>query len=351
MKIVSTQAAVLFESHRPLQIVDVILPDTLLPGQVLVELITSGICGAQINEIDAVKGPDKFLPHLLGHEGFARVVEVGPGVSKLSADDTVIMHWRPSSGIAATPPKYSFNGHTVNAGWVTTFNQHAIVSENRLTKVDNENFDKFSLPLLGCALTTALGVLENDANVSPRDSVLIFGFGGVGISLVLFAKFLKARKIVVVDIDADKERLAKSLGVDEFILFTSKDQVAAELRNYYGAKLPTLAIETSGKSTSIELCYEMSSDSARVILVGVPHLNDKATLYTLPLHFGKILTGSKGGGSNPDSDIPFILSLIENEEINLELLPRIVIPFKDINEGIQMIRNGINGRVVLDFQA
>lgn len=351
MKILSTQAAVLFESHKPLKIVDISMPEALQPGQVLVELITSGICGAQINEIDAVKGQDKFLPHLLGHEGFARVVEVGPGVTKLSESDSVIMHWRPSAGIAATPPKYGYNGHLVNAGWVTTFNRYAIVSENRLTKVEPKNFDKFSLPLLGCALTTALGVLENDARLSPRDSVLIFGLGGVGLSLVLFAKYLKARKIVVVDIDSEKETLAESLGVDKFIWFTSKDQVATELRNYYDLNLPSLAIETSGKSKSIELCYEMSSDTAKIILVGVPHLNDKAKLYTLPLHFGKVLTGSKGGGSNPDSDIPFILRLVENGEIDLELLPRIVIPFEEINDGIQMIRKGINGRVVIDFEA
>ena len=351
MKILSTQAAVLFESYKPLQIVDIKMPETLQPGHVLVELITSGICGAQINEIDAVKGQDKFLPHLLGHEGFARVVEVGPGVTKLKAADSVIMHWRPSAGIAAKPPKYSYNDNLVNAGWVTTFNRHAIVSENRLTKIDPKNFDKFSLPLLGCALTTALGVLENDAKLSPRDSVLIFGFGGVGLSLVLFAKFLKVRKIIVVDIDSNKERLAQSLGVDKFILFRSKDQVAAELRQFYGEDLPSLAIETSGKSASIELCYEMSSDSARIILVGVPHLNDKAMLYTLPLHFGKVLTGSKGGGSNPDLDIPFILSLVENGDIDLELLPRVIIPFQEINNGIEMIRNGINGRVVIDFEA
>lgn len=349
MKILSTEAAVLFKSHNPLQVVKIDLPETLLPGQVLVKLITSGICGAQINEIDAVKGRDKFLPHLLGHEGYAKVIEVGSGVSKLSPMDEVIMHWRPSAGINATPAKYNFQGKQINAGWVTTFNRYAIVSENRLTKLDATGFDKYSLPLLGCALTTAFGVLENDARLSPRDYVLIFGFGGVGVSLAIFAKYMRAQKIVVVDIDPEKESLAKSIGVDKFILFKEKRQVAKDVLDYFEDELPTVALETSGKSSCIELSYELSSDKARVILVGVPNLSDKAAIYTLPLHFGKVLTGSKGGDSIPDRDIPFILKLVKSGEIDISSLPVVVLPFEQINEGIKLIRSGVKGRVVLDF--
>ena len=60
---------------------DIDLPEKLEFGQVLVKVCYSGICGAQINEIDAVKGPDKFLPHLLGHEGSGIVMDLGPGVT------------------------------------------------------------------------------------------------------------------------------------------------------------------------------------------------------------------------------------------------------------------------------
>jgi Zn-dependent alcohol dehydrogenase len=349
MIIKKTEAAVLFESHAPLKLVEIDLPEELEAGQVLVELITSGICGAQINEIDAVKGPDKFLPHLLGHEGLAKVLEVGPGVSKLVPGDEVVMHWRPSTGIVAKTPKYRFENRTVNAGWVTTFNRHAVVSENRLTKIQIGSSDKYVLPLLGCALTTALGVLENDAKFSSRDSLLIFGLGGVGVSLILFAKFLRARKIVVVDIDARKKLFAEKLGVDKFIQFNSKDQTIRELEAFFGANLPNLAIDTSGKSTSIEICYEITSDLGRVILVGVPNISDKSRIYTLPLHFGKVLTGSKGGDSIPDKDIPFIIELLKTSELDVSNFPVTKISFDKINEGIDFIRSGINGRVVIDF--
>ena len=70
-------------------------------GQVRVKFFYSNICGAQLNEIDGAKGPDKFLPHLLGHEGSGIVVDVGAGVKTVKKDDHVVLHWRPSSGIQA----------------------------------------------------------------------------------------------------------------------------------------------------------------------------------------------------------------------------------------------------------
>ncbi len=75
-----TRPPILVELNAPLIVADLELPATLSFGQVLVKVHYSGICGAQINEIEGAKGPDKFLPHLLGHEGSGTVLEVGPGV-------------------------------------------------------------------------------------------------------------------------------------------------------------------------------------------------------------------------------------------------------------------------------
>src|SRR5207244_9596940 len=122
MQIKSSQAAILKQSREPPVVDEIIFPDALDVGQVLVQVLFTSICGAQINEIEAVKGPDKFLPHLLGHEASAAVLEVGPGVTRVKPDDTVVLHWRPSQGIQSRPPSYGWRGNTLNAGWVTTFN-------------------------------------------------------------------------------------------------------------------------------------------------------------------------------------------------------------------------------------
>src|SRR5262245_61113528 len=146
MDVKTAKAAILAESRKPLLIDEITLPDRLEHAQVLVRVHTSGICGAQINEIDAVKGPDRFLPHLLGHEALATVIENGPGVTSCARDDMVIMHWRPGKGMQSQTPAYAWNGRKLNAGWVTTFNDYAVVSENRVTPVP-ASIDRTSAPL------------------------------------------------------------------------------------------------------------------------------------------------------------------------------------------------------------
>ena len=93
-----TQAAILVEQEKPLVIDEIIIPDELKIGQVLVEVYVSGICGSQIGEINGVKGEDKFLPHLMGHEGCGRVMDIGPGVTKLKKGDKVVLHWKKGFG-------------------------------------------------------------------------------------------------------------------------------------------------------------------------------------------------------------------------------------------------------------
>ena len=79
MQVKTAKAAILAQSREPLVVDEIALPETLGVGQVLVKVLYSTICGAQLNEIAAAKGPDKFLPHLLGHEASAQVVESVPG--------------------------------------------------------------------------------------------------------------------------------------------------------------------------------------------------------------------------------------------------------------------------------
>ena len=166
------KSAILVESKKPLIITDIDLPKSLNYGQVLVKVCYSGICGAQINEIDAVKGPDKYLPHLLGHEGSGIVEKTGEGSNYCEKGDHVVLHWRKSQGLQSQTPKYSWKGKNVNAGWVTTFNEKAIISENRLTSIPKE-FDLKTTALFGCAITSGFGAVNNDAKVKIGQSVVI----------------------------------------------------------------------------------------------------------------------------------------------------------------------------------
>ena len=206
------KAAVLEKISAPLTIADVKLGE-LAVGQVLVKILVSGICGAQLQEIAGEKNNAKFVPHLLGHEGCGIVQEIGSGVTRVKKGDKVVMHWRKGDGIESDFPSYTFKGKAMRSGKVTTFSEYSMVSENRLTTVPQDTPNDFCA-LLGCGLSTALGTMENEAELKAGEGVMIVGCGGVGSCLIKVAKFFHATPIIGVDV---YEKDVLSLGADMFI--------------------------------------------------------------------------------------------------------------------------------------
>ena len=343
---IKIKAAVLVQQHAPLELADLDTPDRLHFGQVLVKVHYSGICGAQINEIDGAKGPDRFLPHLLGHEGCATVLEVGEGVRTVKKGDRVVMHWRPSQGLQSETPAYRWNGRTVNAGWVTTFNDYAIVSENRLTPIPAD-FDPKLAPLFGCAITTAVGVINNNAHVKVGQSVVVFGVGGVGLCLVQAAQMVSAHPIIAIDVLDSKLEMAKRFGATHCINSGSTPDVERAVRDIVGPMGADVIVETTGKARVIELAYGLTQAKGKTILVGVPRKGDNISIYSLPLHFKKILTGSEGGDCEPHNDIPRYVRLVQAGKFSLDGLITHEFRLAQINEAIQLVRAGEAGRVVV----
>jgi S-(hydroxymethyl)glutathione dehydrogenase / alcohol dehydrogenase len=344
MQVKTAKAAILAQSREPLVVDEIALPETLGVGQVLVKVLYSTICGAQLNEIAAAKGPDKFLPHLLGHEASARVIEIGLGVTTVKPGDTVVLHWRPSQGIQCPPPAYQWRGKKLNAGWVTTFNDYAVVSENRMTVIPPD-YNLRDAPLLGCAVTTAAGVINNDANVKIGESVVVFGVGGVGLNVVQFAELAGANPIVAVDLVDSKLAMAKSRGATHCLNANAVSDMDAEIRKIVGAKGPDKVIETTGAKSVIELAYNLTHADGTCVLVGVP--SEKVSIYTLPIHFNKVLTGSHGGDAVPHVDIPRLIRLIEAGRLSFEGLITHEFPLDDINAALDVVRSGSAGRVLL----
>lgn len=348
MDVKTAKAAILAQSRKPLVIDEIDLPERLEAGQVLVKVLYSTICGAQINEIDAVKGVDKFLPHLLGHEASAIVLETGPAVRAVKAGDTVVMHWRPSRGIESATPGYRWRGEKLNAGWVTTFNEYAVVSENRLTKIAPD-YDLKVAPLLGCAVTTAVGVINNDAKVKIGESVVVFGSGGVGLNVIQFARLVGAYPIVAVDLLDAKLDMAMKLGATHRINAKQTADIDGALRAIVGEKGSDKVIETTGAKGVIETAYNLTHPDGTCVLVGVP--TEKVTIYTLPIHFNKVLTGSHGGSCLPDIDIPRVIKLNQAGRVSFDGIITHEFPLDRINDALQVMRSGEGGRVLVKISS
>lgn len=342
------RAAVLTELKAPLQLVELTMPEKLAVGQVLVKIHFSGICGSQLGEIDGAKGEDKYLPHLLGHEASGTVLDIGPGVRHVKTGDKVVLHWRKSLGIESETPVYHWGDKRVNAGWITTFNDYAIVSENRVTPIPADS-DLEVAALFGCAVTTGFGVVENNAKLRIGESVVIFGAGGIGLNIIQAAALVNAYPIIAVDLYDSKLKLAKQMGATHVINSGNSDARQAILAITGSAGVDAF-IDNTGQPATIEMGYEMTKAQGRVILVGVPRKGKNINIFSLPLHFGKGLSGSHGGEAIPQTDIPRYHQLFRNGRIQLKNLITNFYPLEQINEALDGVRSGaIAGRCMISM--
>jgi S-(hydroxymethyl)glutathione dehydrogenase / alcohol dehydrogenase len=338
-------AAILVQQKAPLALEEIELPRPAL-GQVLVKVLVSGICGSQIGEIDGVKGPDRFLPHLLGHEGTGIVLEIGEGVRTVKPGDKVVLHWRKGAGLESTTPVYSSKLGRVNAGWVTTFNEMAIVSENRVTAIPAD-FDAAAAALLGCAVMTGFGVINNNAQLKIGQSIAVFGAGGIGLNIVQAAAMVSAWPIIAVDLFDNRLELAKALGATHLINSRVQD-AESEIRQIVGPQGVDVAVDNTGNVKVIEAAYRLTAARGRTVLVGVPPKESTASIYTLPLHFEKTLTGSHGGEALPEHDIPNYVRLCRAGKLRLEPLIGKRYPLTEINQAIDDMRSGtLAGRAIV----
>lgn len=350
----SVLAALLTDFNRPL-VLDWIEPSPLQYGQVFVKVIASGICGAQLSEIRGEKNPDMPLPRLIGHEGIGVVENIGYGVKRVKIGDRVCMHWRKGEGIESDPPTYAKNfgcycpsWQTMTGGQVVTFATHSICSENRLTTVPGDAPDELVM-LLGCSLSTALGVIENEANVKIGESVLIIGGGGLGLNLILAAKLRQAGRIYVMDIHSKKAAAAIMMGATAF--FGSKHD-EFPLWTPHPTEPCDVIIDTSGDPDAIAFTLEHClAPSGRFIMVGQPKLGASITIENARHLFdgtGKTIMATQGGRFSPSVDIPRYVAAWRAGRLNLDGIISHRLPLSEINAGLDLVRAGHAGRVLID---
>jgi S-(hydroxymethyl)glutathione dehydrogenase/alcohol dehydrogenase len=333
-----TPAAILVEQRQPLVLDEVGLP-ALSFGQVLVEIKVSRICGSQLGEIDGVKGPDKYLPHLLGHEAGGVVLETGPEVSCVRPGDHVVAHWRPGNGIQSRATTYQWGSKVVNAGNITTFQKYSVISENRLTVVPKHlSFE--TAALLADTLTTGFGVVTRDARLCIGESAVFFGAGGIGLGAILGAHLAGAYPIVAIDLHDHKLEKARTYGATHVLNAAKTTDLDSAILGIVGDRGADVVVDGTGQPSVIEQCYRLTHARGRTVLFGVMPHDKRVQLHTLPLHFGRVLTGSEGGGSLPSQDIPRIVRMLEANRFNPEGFVSHRLSLGEVNEGIARMRSG-----------
>lgn len=341
------KAAVLNKLKKPLEVKNLKIPK-LSKGQILVKIFYSGICRSQIFEIDGYRGKDKWLPHVLGHEGSGEVIDIGDGVKKIKKNDQVILTWIKGKGIDADNPTYTSNNSKINSGKVSTFSNYAIVSENRVVKKP-KNLELDLAVLFGCAVPTGMGMVTNEIkNLSKKTSAVI-GVGGVGIFSIIALKKKKPKKIIAIDKLPGKLNVARKLGIKECLNISEKDFMKKFLK-LTSNKGVDFCLETTGTTKGIELGFSLiNKNHGKLIFASHPPNGKKINIDPHELIKGKKIYGSWGGGTNPDKDIKKYYNIFKKSKINFKKFMK-VYKFDQINTAIKDARKSNYPRIILQME-
>lgn len=345
-----TRAAILYEPGKPLRVEELTIPP-LMAGQVLVKLAYSGVCRSQLMEVSGQRGVDRYLPHLLGHEGSGTVVEVGHGVIKVKPGDQVIMGWIKGVGMDVPGPIYQKDGRAINAGAVTTFTEYSIVSENRCVPLPP------GIPLdcavfFGCALPTGLGIVTNQVKPEKGSRVALFGLGGIGMFSLLGLRLYGCSLIIAVDVKANKLELAKEFGATHTINAAKQDPLQA-IRRITDGRGVDYSIETAGLSATIETAFQaVRKFGGLCVFASHPPFGDKIRLDPHDLISGKKIEGSWGGSCDPERDTLKFASFYREGKLPLERFLSRRYRLEEINQALDDLESGdlVRGLIALDHQ-
>ena len=342
-----TLATVLSELNRPLELRELTIPE-LKPGQILVNMAYSGLCHSQLLEVHGQRGPDRFLPHTLGHEGSGTVAEVGPGVTKVKAGARVVLSWIKGNGADVGSTQYQSAEGPVNSGALSTFMCQTVTCESRVTPIP-DRMPLREAVLLGCAIPTGAGIVMNTAGVCAGSSVAVFGMGGIGLSAVMAADFMNATTIIAVDLFDHKLQQAQQVGATHLINARNQDPLSTILEITGGCGVD-YAIEAAGRRETMETAFQAVRDGGGLcVLAGnLPH-GELIALNPFDLIKGKRIVGSWGGETCPDRDIPLYVDLYLSGKLKLDALITHTYGLEEINQAFDDLEQGKVGRALIQM--
>lgn len=156
---------------------------------------------------------------------------------------------------------------------------------------------------------------------------------------MLGARLAGANPIIAVDLHSHKLQKAASYGATH-VINSSQTDFAPEVLRILQGQAPDVVIDGTGNPQVLEKAFSLTSKAGRCVIFGVMPHDKKLSLNTLPLHFGRVLTGSHGGASQPAEDIPRYLRLLHDGCYDVTGFVSHRIPLSQVNDGIAKMRSG-----------
>jgi propanol-preferring alcohol dehydrogenase len=295
------KAAVVTAFGAPLEIQELDVPQPG-PGEVLVRIEFSGLCGTDIHAARGDWPVQPTPPFIPGHEGIGRIEQLGAGVNTRALGERVAIAWL---GYACGACRYCVSGRETlcekqqNSGYSVngTFADYAVAPAAFATPVPEAITSREAAPLTCAGVTTFKAVKV--AGVSPAETVAVFGIGGLGHLALQYAR-IAGGFVTCVDIEDSKLAMATELGADHVVNARTTDPVAA-IQARGGADV---AIALASSPASFDQAFRSLRRGGRLVCVALPA--DNGTL-TLPIFDtvigGKSVIGSIVGTRNDLADV------------------------------------------------
>ena len=324
------------------------------PGQVKIKIEATGVCHSDLSGMNGtIPQP---APAVLGHEGAGIILEVGEGVTSVAVGDHVIIAWSPPCGTCVIcvdrksphlceafmggmgDTKYTEDGNPLfGFAGAGTWAEEMIMPEQGVVKIDDDvPFNVASL--IGCAVMTGVGAVINTAKVEPGSSVVVFGCGGVGISVIQGARIAGAAEIVAVDLVDDKLETAKQFGATHSVKPDDLAALQAEIGHGDGFDY---AFEAIGSSVTMRAAYDAVRRGGTAVIVGVGKMDDMVSFSAFELFYSeKALLSSYYGSTDVRSDFHLLLRLWRQGKLDLEGMITREIELDDINDALGAMARG-----------
>jgi S-(hydroxymethyl)glutathione dehydrogenase/alcohol dehydrogenase len=373
-----TRAAVAWEANKPLTIETIEIAGPK-PGEVLVEIMATGVCHTDAYTLSGLDSEGKF-PAILGHEGAGIVREVGVGVTSLKPGDHVIPLYTPEcracktclsqrsnlcTAIRATQGQglmpdgtsrfscetvASHKGEIFHYMGCSTFSNFTVLPEIALAKIrEDAPFDKICY--VGCGVTTGIGAVIYTAKVWPGANVVVFGLGGIGLNVIQAARMVGADKIIGVDLNPAKAEMARKFGLTHFVnpKDVGADKVVQAIVDLTGGGAD-FSFECIGNTTTmrqaLECCHRGWGES---IIIGVAPSGAEIATRPFQLVTGRVWKGSAFGGARGRTDVPKIIDWYMEGKINIDDLITHTMPLDEINHAFDLMHEGKSIRSVVVF--
>ena len=337
--------------------------------EVRVRLVATGICHTDmaVRDHTIVAMPQ---PIVLGHEGAGIVEAVGESVTKVKADDRVILSGDSCGKLPQLPGQHAVvllrvlsaqfrrrasRGSTplsINDEKVHTFMgqgsfaTHVVCHDRNVIAVAPDAPLELLGPL-GCGVITGAGAVINSLKVGVGKSIAIFGTGSVGLSAVMAAKLVGAGKIIAIDLRDDRLKLARELGATHTINL-SKESIPEALDEITGNGVD-FTLETTALMPILRKAIDVLALRGTCGFVGGAPEDSELTFVTSHvMNGGRTIRGIILGDTNPEEFLPKLIELNALGRFPLEKLVTFY-PFKDINRAIEDSLNGKCVKPILRF--